>query len=309
MKLYKPKFWKKRNILSVSLIPLSLILYLCILLKKKFTKIVSYKIPVICIGNIYIGGTGKTPLSLYVANELKKRGKNPVIVRKYYKNHKDEHDLIKKNFKSFILNKSRDKAIREAEKRGFDSVILDDGFQDYKIKKDLNIICFNSNQLDGNGLIIPAGPLRENFSSLKDAEIVIINGKKTASFEKKIFKINNDIQTFYSEYKPIDIQRLKDKKFIAVVGIGNPENFLSLLKENGINVLKNYILPDHYQFSKKETDIFIKDAENNDCEVILTEKDYYKVKNHNLNRMECLKVLLNIEEKEKFFNTILKIYD
>ena len=230
-----------------------------------------------------------------MANELKK-GKNPAIVRKYYKNHKDEHDLIKKNFKSFILNKG-DKAIREAEKRGFDSVILDDGFQDYKIKKDLNIICFNSNQLDGNGLIIPAGPLRENFSSLKNAEIVIINGKKNFSFEEKIFKTNSDIQTFYSDYKPIDIQRLENKKFIAVVGIGNPENFLSLLRENGINVVKNYILPDHYQFSKRETDVIVKDAENNDCEVILTEKDY-KVKNHNLNRIECLKVVLNIEKKE-----------
>ena len=121
MKLIKPKFWDKTYLTyqSMLLFPLTFFIDLKNLLTF-FVKPKKYnEIKTVCVGNIYIGGTGKTPLSLYVANELKKRGKNPVIVRKYYKNHKDEHDLIKKNFKSFILNKSRDKAIREAEKRGW----------------------------------------------------------------------------------------------------------------------------------------------------------------------------------------------
>ena len=114
MKLYKPKFWGERNYLSNLLIPLSFILQLYIFFKKKFSKIVNFKITVICVGNIYVGGTGKTPLSIYLAKELKKRGKKPAIVRKYYKDHKDEHSLIKENFEDLILNKNRDKAIREA---------------------------------------------------------------------------------------------------------------------------------------------------------------------------------------------------
>ena len=309
MKLYKPKFWGERNYLSNLLIPLSFILQLYIFFKKKFSKIVNFKITVICVGNIYIGGTGKTPLSIYLAKELKKRGKKPAIVRKYYKDHKDEHCLIKENFEDLILNKNRDKAIREAEEKGFDTVILDDGFQDYKIKKDFNIICFSSNQLDGNGLIIPAGPLRENLDSLKYTQIVMLNGKKDMSFEKKILKINSNIQIFYSNYEPIDTERLKNKKFIAISGIGNPENFLNLLKKIGIIIIKNYILPDHYQFNKKEADNIVKEAEENDCEVILTEKDYFKVKDFSLKRIECLKVKLNIPEKEKLLKTILEIYD
>ena len=309
MRLYKPKFWEKRNYLSISLIPLSFILQLYIFLKKKFTKIINFKVTVICVGNIYVGGTGKTPLSIYLAKELKKMGKKPAIVRKYYKDHKDEHRLIKENFENLILNKNRDKAIREAEKKGFDTVILDDGFQDYKIKKDFNIICFSSNQLDGNGLIIPAGPLRENLKSLKYTQIVMLNGEKDVSFEKKILKINSNIQIFYSNYEPINAEELKNKKFIAISGIGNPENFLNLLKKIGIIIVKNYMLPDHYQFNKEEVNNIVKEAEDNNCEVILTEKDYFKVKDFNLKRVECLKVELNIPEREKLLKTILEIYD
>ncbi len=309
MRLYKPKFWEKRNYLSILLIPLSFIIQFYIFLKKKFTKIVNFNITVICVGNIYVGGTGKTPLSIYLAKELKKKGKKPAIVRKYYKNHKDEHSLIKKNFEDLILNKYRDKAIKEAEEKGFDTVILDDGFQDHKIKKDFSIICFGSNQLDGNGLTIPAGPLRENLGSLKDAQIVLLNGKKNVSFEKKIFKINSNVQILYSNYIPINAERFKNKKFIAIAGIGNPENFFDLLKKTGIIIKKNHILPDHHQFNKEEVENIIKEAEDNNCDVILTEKDYFKLKDFSLKRVECLKVELNIPEKEKLLKTILEIYD
>ena len=85
------------------------------------------------------------------------------------------------------MNKNRAKAIKKAEKENFNVVILDDGFQDHTIKKNLNIICFNDKQLVGNGLIFPAGPLRENLNSLKKAQIIIINGEKNESFEKKNF--------------------------------------------------------------------------------------------------------------------------
>ena len=87
MKLYKPKFWDQKNFISLSLFPVSLIIQCVILLKKKFTKVSSFKIPIVCIGNIYVGGTGKTPLSILVSKELSKIGKKPVIIRKYYKEH------------------------------------------------------------------------------------------------------------------------------------------------------------------------------------------------------------------------------
>ena len=108
----------------------------------------------------------------------------------------------------------------------FDVAILDDGFQDNTISKDLNIICFNQNQLIGNGQIIPAGPLRQNLSSLKKANIIIINGGRDKQFENKILNLNKDLSIFYSNYEPVNIDRFQGKKIVAIAGIGNPINFL-----------------------------------------------------------------------------------
>ena len=106
MKLYKPKFWDHKNFISLSLFPVSLIIQLVILLKKKFTKISSFKIPIVCIGNIYVGGTGKTPVTLKICKILKELEQDPVIVRKIYSSHDDEISLIKKHNK-ILLSKSR----------------------------------------------------------------------------------------------------------------------------------------------------------------------------------------------------------
>ncbi len=308
MKFHKPKFWEYRNFISLSLFPLSLITQLIIFLKKKLTKVSNFKIPIVCVGNIYIGGTGKTPLSILIGKELSKLGKNPTIVRKYYKNHSDEHSLIKEKFGNLVLKSNRISAISEAEKKNFDTVILDDGFQDYKIKKDLSIICFNSN-LNGNDFLLPAGPLREHLNALKNAQIVVINGKKSLEFEKKIIKINNQISIHYSEYKPINLDKFKEKRLLVVSGIGNPENFLELLKKNNLNIVKKYIFPDHYVFSKNEVNKLINEAKKNDYQIILTEKDYHRIKEFNLERIDYLKVELKVQDKENFIKKIQKVYD
>ena len=183
MKINKPKFWSKKGFISILLLPISFLYLFLFFLKKKFTKINKFNVPVICVGNIYIGGTGKTPISIRLANLLSKLGKNPVILRKYYKNHIDEYNLIQKSFKNLILNSNRASGLKEAEQLKYKAVILDDGFQDHSIKKDFNIVCFNQKQLIGNGLVLPSGPLRENLGSLVYADVVIINGAKNKKFE------------------------------------------------------------------------------------------------------------------------------
>ena len=308
MKLFKPFFWETNNIISILLIPLSLLVRLSIFIKKTFIKKLTFKIPIICIGNIYIGGTGKTPLYIFLAQELKNMGKKPTIVKKFYKEHQDEHDLIKINFNSLILNKKRSEAIDEAIQKNFDTVILDDGFQDYRIKKDISILCFNQNQLIGNGKVIPAGPLRESFSSIKNAQIIIINGQKNLHFEKKILKENSKLSIFYTKYKPQNIEELKRKKIIAVAGIGNPINFFNLLSEYKFKIDKTIAFPDHYQFSKSEILDILNDAKENDCQVLVTEKDYYKIKKYDLKEVKFLKVRLEIDNKLDFLKKIDSIY-
>ncbi|MDC0937643.1 tetraacyldisaccharide 4'-kinase [Pelagibacteraceae bacterium] len=310
MKLYKPKFWDKKNSLySILLYPLSLIVEFIIYIRKKFVKTLKFKIPIVCVGNIYIGGTGKTPLSILIAKELLEEGKKPAIIRKYYKNHIDEHNLIRNYFNNLILNKNRSEAIYDAQKNDFDIAILDDGFQDYKVQKNLNIICFNQNQLVGNGLIFPSGPLREKLSTLKNAQVVIINGNKDQNFEEKIFNINKNIKIFYSKYKPINIDEFKNKKLLAVAGIGNPNNFFKLLDDNDLNIAKKIIYPDHYSFKKFEILEIINKAEKENYQIIMTEKDYFKISKYKFNKIKYLKVKLEIDNKKELMRRILNVYN
>ena len=308
MKLYKPKFWDHKNFISLSLFPVSLMIQLVILLKKKFTKVSSFKIPIVCIGNIYVGGTGKTPLSILVSKELSKIGKKPVIIRKYYKEHMDEHSMIKENFNHLILNSDRTSAIQEAQNNNFDTAILDDGFQDYKIKKDLSIICFNSN-FEGNDFVIPAGPLRENLNSIKNAQIMVINGYKNLKFEKKILEINNNIDIYYSKYKAINYAKFSQKELLVITGIGNPENFLELLSSHKLKIAKKYIFPDHYTFNKEELNNFKSEAKKNGYQIICTEKDYHRIKKYSIDEIDFLRVELVLEKKETLIKKIQDIYD
>ena len=309
IKKIKPKFWdRKISYVAILLIPLTVIFIFVTFLKKKLSKSRKFKIPIICIGNIYLGGTGKTPLSILLANEISKLNKKPVILRKYYKNHNDEYNLIKSHFKSLIVSKNRLVGLNEAEKSGYDFAILDDGLQDYSIKKDLKIVCFNSNQLIGNGLVLPSGPLRESFSTLIDVDIVIINGEKNQEFEKKILNINKEIDIFYSYYKPLNLDQFKNKKLFAIAGIGNPENFFRLIKKNNLQIYKEKKFPDHYNFSKTEIQKIIDDAEKNNCQIIMTEKDYFKMNINEFKKIDYLRVAIEIDNKQKLLDKINTYY-
>ena len=306
MKLDKPKFWDyKYNFLTIILLPISYLVLVFIFLKKKLKKEIKFKIPVICIGNIYIGGTGKTPTSIFLAKELNKLGKKTAIVRKFYKNHKDEHKLIKNSFKDLILTKKRSQGIIEAEKN-YNIVILDDGFQEYKIFKNLNIICFNSNQLAGNEYVLPAGPLRESLDNLTRAQIILINGSNNKKFEDKLLSYNKNLSIFYSNYKPKNLEQFKNKRLLAFAGIGSPNNFFKLLNHYGLKIEKQLVFPDHYVFSPNEVSRIVEEAKNRNLEVITTEKDYYKIEDYGIKEIQYLKVDLEINDKEKLLKEIQK---
>ena len=217
--------------------------------------------------------------------------------------------MIKQNYKNLILSSNRSNGIRNAIKKKFNTIILDDGFQDYGIKKNLNIICFNQNQLIGNGLILPAGPLRESLESLKDVDLILINGKRNVKFESKILKINEKLNIFYSDYKPINTKQFVGKKLIAIAGIGNPDNFYKSLSNLNMNIVKKFTFPDHYQFKKSEILSIVNEAKKNNCEIIMTEKDFFKIKKFNIKNIKYLKFFLEIKNKKKFLNKILEIYD
>ena len=307
MKLKKPLFWSKNNnLFSFILFPFSLLIQLLFFFKNIFLKTKKISIPVICVGNIYIGGTGKTPLSIEIVRILKKFNIAPVLIKKFYKDQIDEIDLINSKNIEIIKNSSRYIALKEAEERGFKSIVLDDGFQDHSIYKDLSILCFNEKQLIGNGFTIPAGPLREPLGALRRSKIILINGKKNEDFENKIKSINNEINIFYSKYIAQNSHKFLNENILAFAGIGNPENFFDLLKENNINVEKKISFPDHYNYSKKELDKLLKISKENNLKLLTTEKDFFRIKHFNITDIDYLTIKLKIINEELFEKELKK---
>ena len=227
-------------------------------------------------------------------------------IGKKYNSFKDEVDL-QKQIAPVYENRKRIRAIKDAIQNKVNIAILDDGFQDFSINKNFSIICFNEKQWIGNGLLIPSGPLREQISSLKRANCVVINGKKNSSIENKIYMENAKIKIFYSTYKPKNINEFKNKKIIAFAGIGNPENFFDLLKDNNLNITETIKFPDHYKYSEKELENLLTKIKTNNAILLTTEKDYFRIYENYRKNIKFLKIKIEIENKNQFVEEIKKI--
>jgi len=306
MKLKKPKFWNNVNFLSICLLPLSLITIIFNNLKKYIITGFRFDIPIICVGNIFIGGTGKTPLSIYIYNLLKKRRYKPAIVRRYYNSHMDEINLTKSKVKQFFYDKKRTLSISKAEAKNNNIIIMDDGLQDVSVIKDLNIICFNSFDLVGNGFLLPAGPLREQLHNIKNYQIAIINGKRNNAFEKKLKSISNNIEIYQSKYVIKNLKRFRGKKILAFAGIGNPQNFFDLLRDNGLKVKKEISFPDHYNYTKKEIENLISKAKDEALTLLTTEKDFFRIKKSGIKNINYVSVELKISNYKSFEKELLR---
>ena len=308
MNFFKPKFWDKTKIsfFSVLLFPIALIIKFLVFFKRFFIKSNQCSIPVICVGNIYLGGTGKTPLSIEIYSILKSLNMNPAFIRKQYTSYQDEFEL-EKQIGPIYQNKKRIEAIKKAIQNNVDIAILDDGFQDFSINKNLSIVCFNEKQWIGNGLTIPSGPLREDLSSLKRANCVLINGKKNIDIENKIYSKNREIKIYYAKYKPTNISEFKNKEVIAFAGIGNPINFFNLLKKNNISVTEEKKFPDHYNYSEKDLKNLINKLKAKNSILLTTEKDYFRINKNYRKNISFLKIVVEIQNRDQFIEEIKKI--
>ena len=304
MNFKKPEFWdnSRLSFWSIILYPFSLLFLFASLIIKLLKTQKKFSIPIICVGNVYVGGTGKTPLAIELFKILKSNEKNPGFIKKGYDYLYDEIQILKKNGETFT-NKNRKKAISSLILSGHDIAILDDGFQDFSIKKDFSILCFNSKQLIGNGFIIPSGPLREKFSSIGKANCIFINGDKNLEFENKIKEINQNAKIFYSKYKIKNLDKFKNKKVVAFAGIGNPQNFFDLLKLNNINVRKTISFPDHHNYSESDYSSLITVNEK-DLLMVTTEKDHYRLNEKMKKSCDYVEIDLEIENKNEFINLI-----
>ena len=310
MNLKKPKFWdyKHRNLLAYLLYPFSILIK--IISQFKFhPKNEVLKIKTICVGNIYVGGTGKTSLCIKINKILKQKNIKSCFVKKYYKNQIDEQEILKKNGTLFLSKKRLD-AVKLAEKENYEFAIFDDGLQDNSINYDASFVCFNNLNWIGNGMTIPSGPLRENLENLKKYQHLFLNGnlENLENLKQQILEINPEINIHIGKYEPINLEKFDNKeKYIIFSGIGNHQTFSSMIKKNGLTVIKEYEFPDHYSYTKKDIDQILNYARNQNCKIITTEKDYVRLGKFKTDQIKFIKSELKIIDEQKLLKLIMDL--
>jgi len=306
MYIKKPIFWNKKGIISFILLPLSLVTLLINILKRKPNE-KKMDIKTICVGNIYVGGTGKTSLAIKINNALKGMGKKSCFVKKFYKNQVDEQKILNENGKLY-LNKKRIEAIKSAISDDYKYAILDDGLQDSTLKYDISIVCFNKKNWIGNGMLLPAGPLREKLSSLKNYDIVFFigNDENVSRHEEKLKNINPNIDIFDAKYEPKNLEDFdKNKNYFAFSGIGNHETFLDTLKLAKLNIIENKEFPDHFNYSSSNIKSLVEYADNKKLDLVTTKKDFLKIDKLFLNKIKYLDIDLVIKDEMKLLKKII----
>ena len=309
MKLKKPNFWdyKKPNFLSYLLLPLTIPIILnnfYLNNKKKNTD----NIKKICVGNIYVGGTGKTPLSIKLCQTLNNLSFKTAIIKKFYSDQIDEQKLLSEKNKLYCFD-NRKKSISFAIKDNIEVVIFDDGLQDKSINYDLQFVCFNSEKWIGNGCLIPAGPLREKIDSISKYDAIFLNGNEEDTLEQKkiIRKYNSNIRIFETYYSPINMDKLNlEDKYVIFSGIGNPDSFKKTLLKNKINIIKEVNFPDHYQYTTKDIDKIKVFAKNLNAKILTTKKDYIKIEKKDTYGIDFLEIDIIIKNENELIEFIKK---
>jgi len=312
MNFKKPKFWdyKKPSFISYLLSPISFLLRLLNSLKSKLTSATKFsEIKTICVGNIYLGGTGKTSLTLKINDILKDKNIKSCFIKKHYEDQIDEQKILENSGKLFKATK-REIAIKHAINKGYEVAILDDGLQDFSINYDLCIVCFNNINWIGNGLTIPSGPLRENINNLKKYKHIFLNGnlENLENIKRDILKINSEINIYIGKYIPENIKEFNIKdRYLAFSGIGNHRTFISMLKSYDLNIVKDIEFPDHYKYSKNDIEKIILDSKNQGYKIITTEKDFLRLQPKNYNEINFIKSKLEIQNETDFLQSLTKI--
>lgn len=296
MPLKSPNFWQKKNtFLGKVLSPLGGIYAWGLRRKLKKTKPYRSKIPVVCIGNLVMGGVGKTPLAVSVAEYFKMNGMRPVFLTRGYggglsnvlvdldkHTAKDTGDeaLLLARIAPTIVDADRARGAKTAEKIGADVIIMDDGFQNPQLVKDLSFVVFDGRYGFGNGKVFPAGPLREPVEDgLQRADAFIVVGKDKAGIKEWIDKRFMSLPFIgtHIEQDVAKIAQLSGKKVFAFAGIGYPDKFFDMLKDYGCEVVETQAFSDHYPYTDEDMTDLIARADKLEAILVTTAKDGVRI--------------------------------
>lgn len=294
MQTHLPKYWLKRGWMATLLLPFAALYGSWIYMRQQLYRwhiLPSYRspVPVIVVGNITVGGTGKTPLTAYLANFLQDIGYKPGIVSRGYGGKKtalpqwvqhnsdaalvgDEAVLLAQQVNCPIVVCHKRAAAIQMMLNEMDCnvIIADDGLQHYAMQRDIEIAVVDSDRRFGNAWLLPAGPLRETRSRLQQCDFIICNGEPAAG-EYAMKTHSHRLQNLLNPSLSIDCNTLADEKVFALAGIGNPERFFNVLKNQfGLKNLVTHAFPDHFPYTGNEK-IF---KENQP--IVMTQKDAVK---------------------------------
>ena len=306
IKFKKPKFWEldKPNFLAHVLSPFTIFIKINNYFLDKKVKRTKKDLKTICVGNIYIGGTGKTPTVIKLYDLFKKLNLDVSVGKKFYKDQVDEIAILKKKTK-LISEKTRLEILNKADAEKDDILIFDDGLQDKKIEYNLEFVCFDSQNWVGNGCLIPSGPLREKLSSLNKYDAVFLKNQTDQNNHiiETIKMIKPNIKIFQTFYEPINIKEFSSSdKFLIFSGIGNPKDFKNILLKNNLNIIEEIIYPDHFSYTKNEIK-YIKDkAKKINAKIITTEKDFVKILKEDQINIQFLRIETKIKNEKNLIN-------
>lgn len=295
MRLKAPFWWyRKKGVLASALAPLGRLYGNRA--EARFTRAEPYRsrLPVICIGNFTSGGGGKTPTAIAVAALLAQMGRNPAFLTRGYGGASTGPVLVKQGQSAedvgdeplllaevapTMVSADRAAGAKAIEASDANVIVMDDGFQNPSLAKDLSLVVVDAGSGIGNGLVVPAGPLRaplEAQMARADVLIVIGDGERAARLS----------EAFAAQGKPVLKARMvprQDKRWLSVLpvigfaGIARPEKFFATLRNNGARLIDNRAYPDHYRYSERQARSLLKEASDYNAMLVTTEKDWVRL--------------------------------
>jgi len=305
-------YWYSQNPVVWLLLPVSAIYCLLVFLRHVFYQtgiFKSYKLstPVIIVGNITVGGTGKTPLLIALCDFLKQQGYRPGIVSRGYggefvgEHWVDENDdasiigdepylILKRTQCPLVVGRDRVAAARLLlDKSDCNIILSDDGLQHYRLQRDIEIAIVDTGRQFGNGFCLPSGPLRERVSRLKKVDIVVDHCTDDAACRDDNFSLKFSDAINLKTHETRSVESFKEYPVHAVAGIGHPSRFFNQLKNNGLDVV-THDYPDHHKFSNSDLSF------DDDYPVLMTEKDAVKCQSFLADNLWSVPVNANLSE-------------
>ena len=290
-----PGFWWERPGAAVALLSPFARIYGVIAERRLGQRGERAGIPVVCIGDPTVGGAGKTPTAIAVARLLIAADRRPMFLTRGYggtlagpvmveASHSatqvGDEPLLLARIAPTIVARDRVAGARHAKEKGAGFIVMDDGFQNPSLAKDLSILVIDGTRGIGNGHVIPSGPLRAPFhSQLDHAQLLLILGEITGASPVVIAAGRREFPLVRAALEPDRevIASLRGKRVLAFAGIGHPEKFFATLAAAGIEAPIRRAFPDHHHYRTGEAAALISEAANNNLELVTTEKDLVRL--------------------------------